>query len=103
MSATHTSGLWVEEVFDEEHTGWINNADGVEISRYGGCGSHLSEWPNRADLALTLAAPELLAACERIQAAIGDRLLAKGPLSLAYAHAVLSQIDSAVKKARGGK
>lgn len=42
---------------------------------------------------------EMREALGRVQAAIGDRLLAKGPLSLSYAHAVLDEIAAALSPA----
>jgi hypothetical protein len=42
------------------------------------------------------------AALEDVKAALGDRLLARGPLSKPYAHAVMRKIDAALAKAKGG-
>ena len=48
----------------------------------------------------------LVAALEDVRAALGDRLLAGGPLSAAYAHKVYgtlnAAINSAISRARGG-
>lgn len=58
---------------------------------------------NAANADLIAAAPEMLDVLERVKASLGDRLLAKGPLSVAYAHGVMAEINAAVEKARGGR
>ncbi len=39
-------------------------------------------------------------ALEGVKSALGDRLLANGPLSLAYAHSVMDRVDAALKGSR---
>jgi hypothetical protein len=58
VSAAHTPGPW--QLADY---GWISGPSGDGVVEYDGCGSHAAQWPNKADLALVLAAPELLEAC----------------------------------------
>jgi hypothetical protein len=66
--SNHTPGPWVEETREyhgeqtDAPTGWIKGAGGVSVVEYSGCGSHEAYWPNPADIALVLAAPDLLEA-----------------------------------------
>jgi hypothetical protein len=60
----HTPGPWTQHVdeHDSEPYGWIVGPNGEEVVSYAGCGSHMAQWGNPADLALALSAPDLLAA-----------------------------------------
>lgn len=69
---------------------------------------------NQHDVALISAAPDLVEALEEAKAllaeaeqamdhawaAVGDRLLARGPLSKEYAHAATSRLDEARRRIR---
>lgn len=87
MSA-HTPGPW------EEAGGWIFAGE-QSVSEYAGCGTHEAAW-NPADLALVLAAPELLdalrkcvAELEIIKGAVHDERMA-----LIAGHAAIAKATS---------
>ncbi len=62
MLSKHTLGPWYLTLDDNDHNpGWIKAPSG-SVTEYAGCGTHSCNWPNAGDIALVLAAPELLKA-----------------------------------------
>lgn len=83
MSTNHTHGPWA---FDEDR--FIVGRGGKVVVEYAGCGSHMASWPNKANKALVLAAPDML---EVLKACANYEI----PLELA------DRIDAVILKATG--
>lgn len=55
-----------------------------------------NDFSDRSDEDKTQYIEQLRNALESVKAALGDRLLARGPLSKSYAHSVMREIDAAL-------
>lgn len=75
----------------------------ARIVRDGGRDENVAQFVHAADAELACRAVNalgpLVAALDQVKAALGDRLLAEGPLAKPYAHAVMNQINEALRLA----
>lgn len=96
----HTQGPWSVIAADAGELVITADSGGADPEDVAVVSTHPRCHPNgHANAQLISAAPDMLAALEGLAAAVGDRLLAGGPLSKEYAHAVMAEIKAAILKA----
>lgn len=86
----------------EASGGWIDNTQGEPVVEYSGCGSHAATWRTEGDYRLALAAPELLAALERLADNAEGRNL-RGQTQETALRQAIAEARDVIAESRGGK